>query len=85
MRLIQILKKKLTTLKLVNEPKWLTVYQSIEEHSVYIRKLKFESEGIPTMVFDQRDSSYNAFGYVYLQVPSEQVENANKILREFNE
>lgn len=85
MRLIRILREKLTTLKLVNEPKWHSVYQSIEEYSVHIRKLKLESEGIPTMVFDQRDSSYNAFGYIYLQVPLDHVEEANKILKEFDE
>lgn len=33
--------------------------------------MTLESEGIPVMIFDQRDSSYNSFGDMYLQVPVE--------------
>ena len=47
--------------------------------------MKLEEEGIKTVIFDQRDSSYNAFGYVYLQVHKENVEQAEQILKEINE
>lgn len=69
----------------MKEPEWVSVYQSHEEYSVHIRKLKLESEGIPTMIFDQRDSSYNAFGFVFLHVPVQQAERARQVLNETNE
>ena len=53
------------------EPKWKTVYQTKNEVSIRILKMTLESEGIPVMIFDQRDSSYNSFGDMYLQVPVE--------------
>lgn len=62
------------------EPKWKTVWQTKNEHSIRILKLALESEGIPVMIFDQRDSSYNSFGDMYLQVPSEMEEVACGLL-----
>lgn len=47
--------------------------------------MKLEEEGIKVLVFDQRDSSYNAFGYVYLQVHKQNVERAEQILKEISE
>jgi hypothetical protein len=32
------------------------------------------------MIFDQRDSSYNAFGYLYLDLRTIDLEKARKIL-----
>lgn len=58
----------------------MTVYQSIDEYSVRIRRLQLEDNGIATMVFDQRDSSYNAFGFIYLNVAKENEERAHEIL-----
>ncbi|MFK7787250.1 MAG: DUF2007 domain-containing protein [Crocinitomicaceae bacterium] len=66
----------------MKEPKWVSVYDSHEEYSVHIKKLALEDAGIPVTIFDQRDSSYNAFGYVYLNVPIEHKERALQILEE---
>ena len=52
---------------------------------VNIQKLKLEDAEIPVMKFDQRDSSYNTFGYLYLQVPTELVEKAEQIISNENE
>lgn len=84
MGLIQKLREKWTTLrtKLVNEPKWVSVYDSHEEYSIHIKKLALEDAGIPVTIFDQRDSSYNAFGYIYLHVPTELKEQALQVLEE---
>ena len=84
MGLIQKLREKWTTLrtKLVNEPKWVSVYDSHEEYSIHIKKLALEDAGIPVTIFDQRDSSYNAFGYIYLHVPTERKEQALQVLEE---
>ena len=83
MGLTQRLQEKLTMLrtKLVKEPKWVSVYDSHEEYTVHIRKLALEDAGIPVTIFDQRDSSYNAFGYVYLNVPVEHKKRALEVLQ----
>jgi len=67
-------------IKLTKESNWTTVYQSSDEYMVTIQKLKLEDEQIPVIQFDQRDSSYNAFGYIYLQVPTELTEKATQII-----
>ena len=67
-------------MKLVKEPSWESVFQSTDEYEVRIKKLKLEDEDIPAVIFDQRDSSYNAFGYLYLNVHIENVKKAKKIL-----
>jgi hypothetical protein len=64
----------------VNEPKWTSVFQTQDEIELRIKKIQLEDEGIPVMVFDQRDSSYNAFGYIYIEVLTEDVERARKVL-----
>lgn len=70
---------------LVSEKDWVTVLESTDEFSVRIEKLKLEGEGIPVMIFDQRDSSYNSFGYIYLNVKKENEEAARKLLNLNNE
>jgi RNase H-fold protein (predicted Holliday junction resolvase) len=52
----------------------------MDPFSVEIFKLKLEDEGIPVMIWDERDSSYNAFGYVHLQVLNEDEEKAKLII-----
>lgn len=82
MGLIQRLREKWTVLrtKLVNEPSWVSVYDSHEEYTIHIKKMALEDAGIPVSIFDQRDSSYNAFGYIYLHVPVEFKEKALQVL-----
>ena len=82
-RLIQ--KWKSGKIKLVSDSDWVTIAQSIDEFSIRIDKLKLEDEGIPAMLFDQRDSSYNAFGYIYLKVLKKDEESARKLLNLTNE
>lgn len=71
--------------KLVNESDWVTVLQSSDEFTIRIEKLKLEGEGIPVMIFDQRDSSYNSFGYIYLNVHKKDEEAARKLLNSEDE
>lgn len=77
-RLINWIKKK--RINLVKEPGWITVMQSVDIHSIEIAKMRLEDEGIRCIVFNQKDSSYNAFGYIYLQVFVEDVERAKELL-----
>ncbi len=69
----------------MREPSWVTVFQSSDEYMITIQKLKLEDAEIPTMVFNQRDSSYHAFGYIYINVPIEFRAEAEKIVNSENE
>ncbi|HIP32516.1 MAG TPA: hypothetical protein EYG86_07135 [Crocinitomicaceae bacterium] len=71
--------------KLVPESKIVTVYQGTDEYSARIFKLKLEDEGIKVQLIDERDSSYNAFGYVYLKVLKENEQLAKQIIGHTNE
>lgn len=75
----------LKKIKLVNESEWVTVDQSIDEYSIRIKKIQLEDEGIPAIIFDQRDSSYNSFGYIYLKVHKENESKALKLLNSEHE
>lgn len=70
----------LRKVKLTKETRWMTVYLSKNDALVHIIKLKLESEGIPVMIFDQRDSSYNSFGDIYVQVQNEHIEKAKELI-----
>jgi len=82
MKLIQHLKRiwQARKVKLINEPEWVNIYQSTDEYSIRIKKLKLEDENIPARIFDQRDSSYNTFGFIYLHVRKEDEKTARKLL-----
>lgn len=67
-------------MELTKEKKWISIHQSMDPFSIEIFKLKLEDEGIPVLVWDERDSSYNAFGYLHLQVLSEDQEKAKTII-----
>ncbi len=71
--------------RLVPEQTVKTVYKGTDEFSARILKLKLEDEGIQVQFVDQRDSSYNAFGYVYLNVLAEDEEKAKQIIEKNNE
>ena len=61
------------------------VHQSTDEFSARILKTKLESSGIEVFFVDDRDSSYNAFGYVYLKVLKEHKEQAEQIINSLDE
>ena len=62
--------------------RWVSVFQSSQVHIVEIIKLRLEDEGIKVQVWNQVDSSYNAFGYIHLNVLEENQEKALKIIEE---
>ncbi len=67
-------------MKLSREPEWVTVFESHEEYVVRIKLMLLKEAEIPAVIFDQRDSSYNAFGLLYLKVRREFEEEALKQL-----
>lgn len=75
--------------KLRNEQKsnsrWITVLTTKDIHFSTICKMALDEEDIPVLVFDQRDSSYNAFGDIVVQVLKEDMIRAQKILNLPNE
>jgi hypothetical protein len=42
--------------------------------------MKLTDVDIPAVIFDQRDSSYNAFGDIYLKVHRDYVQKAQELL-----
>lgn len=80
-----IQKMKSLRVKLVSDSDWVTVLQSTDEFVIRIEKMKLEAEEIPVMIFDQRDSSYNSFGYIYLNVHKKNEEAARKLINLSNE
>lgn len=68
-----------------NSNRWETILSTRDIHYSAICKMALEEEGIPVLVFDQRDSSYNTFGDIHLQVLKEDVIRAQKILNSPNE
>jgi hypothetical protein len=43
--------------------------------------MQLQEAGVPAVIFDQRDSSYQAFGYIYLKVQRNELDKARKILK----
>lgn len=72
----------LKKVQLIQQPKWTTVFQTRDEFSLRIIKLRLEDEAIPVMIFDQRDSSYTTFGDIYIQVPLEYEQKALDLINE---
>lgn len=69
----------------MKEPEWITVYQSMDEFGVQMRQLHLESHGLLTAVFNQKDSSYGAFGYIYLNVQLQDEHKALELLKQYDE
>lgn len=57
----------------------------MDEYSVRLRILHLEAHSIEAVPFDQRDSSYLAFGYMYLNVRRENEQQALEILKHYDE
>lgn len=68
-----------------NNNRWETILSTRDIHYSAICKMALEEEEIPVLIFDQRDSSYNTFGEIHLQVLKEDVIRAQKILNSPNE
>lgn len=63
-----------------HSPDWVTVSESVDEFIIRIQKVALEAEGIPSILFNQRDSTYNAFGLIYLKVERKHFDVAMKLL-----
>ncbi len=64
---------------------WATIYAGVDEHFIAICKFSLENEGIRTRTYNQKDSTYNAFGEIYLQVPTEEMDRAQNIVNSLHE
>ncbi len=73
---------ELMSMKLSPSQGFKNVYDSTEMHLITLKKLELENNGIPAIIFDQRDSSYNAFGRIYLSVPIQFYDEALEILQD---
>lgn len=81
-----LLKKwNLLKTKLVTEPEWANVYQSMDEIGTQMRKIHLESHDIEAQMFNQKDSSYGMFGYIYLSVRKADEQKALELLKQYDE
>ena len=87
MKIIQKLKISWTAflVKLNKEPEWITIYQSRDEYSVIIKQMILKDAQIPSLIFNQKDSSYQSFGYIHLKVKQQHKEEAIQLLKIENE
>ena len=69
-------------MKLKKEQLRINILETTDPFYAEIVKFKLEKEGIPVVIFDQRDSSYNAFGYIYLSIFQRDEDAAKKILND---
>lgn len=69
-------------MKLVRTTNWVNVYHTNDPFLAQILKAKLEDQDIPVVLYDQRDSSYNAFGYLYLSVPNDREMEAKKLIEQ---
>ena len=69
----------------MKEPKWVTIFQSTDEYIIRIYKMKLEAHGLPVSIFNQRDSSYNAFGYIYLNICAQHEKIALELIERTDE
>ncbi len=83
-KMMKTIREQLATfnIKLFHEPRYVAVFRTKETHLISLYKLLLEEQDIPVVVFNQRDSSYNAFGDISLNVPRQFEEAAKKIIRE---
>ena len=72
-------------MKISPESNSVSIHQSIDEYSARILKMKLEANGVIARLVDERDSSYNAFGYVYIYVSRLDEEKANLLISSENE
>jgi hypothetical protein len=63
----------------------VSIYQSRDEFSVRIRQMHLEANEIEVNLFDQKDSSYGAFGYIYLSVKISDEAKALALLKQYDE
>ena len=82
-----MLKKIWTKLmaKITPETNVSIVYQGTDEFVARILKTQLESADIEVSFVDERDSSYNAFGYIYLKVLKENKDKAEQIINSIDE
>ena len=87
MKLFKKIKQKWMSLrmKILPESNSVFIHQSIDEYSARILKMKLEANDVNSWIVDERDSSYNAFGYVYLYVTSSDEEKAKLLISSENE
>ncbi|MCG8578098.1 MAG: DUF2007 domain-containing protein [Flavobacteriales bacterium] len=61
------------------------IYTTDKVYLAEVIKGNLEASGIDTLILNQKDSSYQAFGYIELYVKPEDEERAREIIAETNE
>ncbi len=67
-----------------NDIKWTVLHKTTSSFEAEALKGNLETQGIPAIVLNKQDSSYNTFGYVEVHVDESRLEEALAILKSEN-
>ncbi|ANQ50077.1 DUF2007 domain-containing protein [Flammeovirga yaeyamensis] len=62
--------------------KWVKVYSTDQVYKAEIVKSTLEDRGVPAVILDKRDSSYNDFGLREVMVDESKKEEAETIIKQ---
>lgn len=64
---------------------WVCIFESTLPWQAELNRVYLEENGVPAIVLNQTDSSYQVFGTARLMVPSQDKHTANALLLAKNE
>lgn len=67
-----------------NDIKWIILHKTTSNFEAEALKGNLEAQGIPAIILNKKDSSYNTFGYVEVHVDKSRIEEAEALLKREN-
>lgn len=67
-----------------NDIQWVVLHKTTSKFEAEAIKGNMEAQGIPAIVLNKQDSSYNAFGYVEVHVDKTRLAEAEKLMEANN-
>lgn len=67
-----------------NDIQWVVLHKTTSQFEAEAIKGNLETNGIPAIVLNKKDSSYNTFGYVEVHVDKSKLKEAEQLLKSYN-
>ena len=67
-----------------NDIVWVVLHKTTSNFEAEALKGNLETQGIPAIVLNKKDSSYNNFGYVEVHVDKSKIKKAEALLKREN-
>lgn len=67
-----------------NDITWIVLHKTTSNFEAEALKGNLEAHGIPAIILNKKDSSYNTFGYVEVHVDKTKIEEAEALLKKEN-